>query len=430
MLRTRAVALAALCMSVAWAGDGAGLRAADLRIVSSTGHVPLLRRLVDAWAAGREGITAEVRPGPKQISRETEIDLRLSTGGMGDLFTYSAGALFRAIQSRGRLVDLTWLPLQRRVDPAFRAVVSADGRIFGVPLGGASVGGILYNRRLYAELGLTEPESWARFMENNRRIAAAGRIPVMQTYASPWTSQMLVLADYYNVSRSAPDFATDLVARRASFAGTPAALRSFARVEELRRAGFLNADRGELGLEDGLAALADGRAAHYPMHDFGLEVLHDMAPEALETIGFFPVPPDEAGTAGLTLWMPPALYVPKSGNNLMNVLDFLDFVAGPKGCAIVARSVRKIRPLIADCGPHVDVPPALRNLDRYLLDPQRHTFALEFLTPLKGPSLEQICIALGLGVIDAGEAARRYDRDIERRALELGLDGWHPRSGG
>ena len=178
MLRTRAVALAALCMFAASVSDGAGLRAADLRIVSSTGHVPLLRRLVDAWAAGREGITAEVRPGPKQISRETEIDLRLSTGGMGDLFTYSAGALFRAIQFRGRLVDLTWLPLQRRVDPAFTAVVSADGRIFGVPLGGASVGGILYNRRLYAELGLTEPESWARFMENNRKIAAAGRIPV------------------------------------------------------------------------------------------------------------------------------------------------------------------------------------------------------------------------------------------------------------
>ena len=38
-------------------------------------------------------------------------------------------------------------------------------------------GGILYNKNVYAKLGLTVPKSWAEFEANNDKIKAAGDHP-------------------------------------------------------------------------------------------------------------------------------------------------------------------------------------------------------------------------------------------------------------
>ena len=50
--------------------------------------------------------------------------------------------------------------------------------------------------------------------------------------------------------------------------------------------------------------------------------------------------------------------------------------------------------------------------------------ALEFLSPVKGPSLEQICVADGTGQMTPDEAAADYDKDVEKQAQQLGLPGW------
>ena len=68
-------------------------------------------------------------------------------------------------------------------------------------------GGVLYNKKIYADLGLSVPKSWAEFMANNEKIKAAGKAPVIQTFGETWTSQLFVLADYYNVQAAVPDFA-------------------------------------------------------------------------------------------------------------------------------------------------------------------------------------------------------------------------------
>ncbi|MEZ5825339.1 MAG: extracellular solute-binding protein [Geminicoccaceae bacterium] len=424
MLRMRVIPGFSAVLLFFWLAGASLPCAAELRIVSSTGHAPLLGRLFEAFARERPEVSGGVSDGPRHFSREADLEFRLSTGAMGDLFSFPSGALFNAIDAENSLVDLSWLPLLRRVKGEFVSNVRRNGRVYGIPLGGPSVGGIFYSYDVYAELGLSPPESWEQFMENNRKIAEAGLIPVMQTYRSSWTAQMLFLADYFNVHREEPQFAADLSANRTSFSGSAAALRSFAKVEELVSAGYMNADRELLVIEDGLIALAEGRAAHYPILDFGLDLLERMRPGASERIGFFPIPPDVPGKTGVTLWMPPALYVSKSSNNIDGSLDFLDFIASPAGCALTTSANRRALSYIADCATGAGLPPSLRGLMTYLDDPARHVAALEFLSPLKGPSLEQICTALGLGIIDAPEAARRYDRDIKRRARELGLEAW------
>ena len=79
-------------------------------------------------------------------------------------------------------------------------------------------GGILYNKKVYAELGLRVPKTWADFMANNAKIKAAGIDPVIQTYGDTWTSQLFMLGDFYNVAAQEPNFAANYTANKAKYA--------------------------------------------------------------------------------------------------------------------------------------------------------------------------------------------------------------------
>jgi raffinose/stachyose/melibiose transport system substrate-binding protein len=114
-------------------------------------------------------------------------------------------AASRRSMRRRRMLDLTDEPFQANIIDSFKPVVTAtDGRIYGVPEEAAMGGGILYNKKIYAELGLSIPKTWAEFMANNEKIKAAGKTAVIQTFGDTWTSQLFVLGDFFNVQAAVP----------------------------------------------------------------------------------------------------------------------------------------------------------------------------------------------------------------------------------
>src|SRR5690606_38571149 len=135
-----------------------------------------------------------------------------------------------------------------------------------------------YNKPIYAELGLEIPKTWDDFMANNEKIKAAGKTAVIQTYGETWTSQVVVLADFFNVLADAPDFAEKFTANEAKFATTPSAVRSFEKLQELYDAGLYNADFGAATYPDGLRMVATGEGAHYPMLTFGIGAIAETVP--------------------------------------------------------------------------------------------------------------------------------------------------------
>jgi raffinose/stachyose/melibiose transport system substrate-binding protein len=111
---------------------------------------------------------------------------------MNDIFYFNSGALFsRWIISD--LVDLSGEPFIANIADSFLPTVSQDGGIFGVPVGYAASGGVLYNKKIFEQLGLSVPTTWDEFAANNEKIKEAGIPPVLQTYGDPWTSQLFVL---------------------------------------------------------------------------------------------------------------------------------------------------------------------------------------------------------------------------------------------
>ena len=170
--------------------------------------------------------------------------------------------------------------------------------------------------------------------------------------------------------------------------------------------------------------VATGEAAHYPMLTFGIGNVAQNYPDKLADLGFFAQPGDDATKNGLTIWMPSALYSPSSAKNGEEAKKFLNWVASKEACELMAKAVPSGPYLIKDCQLPADVPQAVKDMLPYFQAEGGTVPALEFLSPVKGPALEQITVEVGSGIRPATEAVALYDQDVEKQAKQLGLPNW------
>jgi raffinose/stachyose/melibiose transport system substrate-binding protein len=388
--------------------------------------IAAMAALTAAYTTAHADVTFSIENRPGGSEGDNLVKTRLATGEAGDIIQYNSGSLFQALKPAQNFVDLTDLAAQGNVIDSFKPVVTADdGTVRGIPFGPAMGGGIYYNKKIYAELGLSVPTTWAEFMANNEKIKAAGKVAVAQTYGDTWTSQLFILSDFYNVQAVVPTFAADFTANKAKFATSPAAAASFQRLEDVFKAGYLNPDFGVAKFDDGVRMVATGEAAHYPMLTFALGNVKQNHAENLNDVGFFAQPGDDAAKNGLTVWMPAGLYIPAASENQDVAKDFLAFVASVEGCNLMIGANGATGPyLIEGCELPADVPPAVAEMLPYFLKEGGTAPALEYLSPVKGPALEQITVEVGSGIRPAAEAAALYDQDVEKQAKQLGLPNW------
>jgi raffinose/stachyose/melibiose transport system substrate-binding protein len=384
----------------------------------------VVHTLADAYMAQNPNVTIEVENRPQGTEGDNVVKTRLATGDMTDVFFYNAGSLMQALQPSQTLVDLSGEPFMETVDEAFQQTVSQNGQVFGVPAQPAMGGGILYNKAIYEELGLSIPMSWEEFAANNAVIAEAGYTPVIATYGDSWTSQLFVLADYFNVQAADPNFAEEYTANEAKYATTPAAMAGFEYLQQGYEEGWYQDDFATDTFDRGLEMLANGEGAHYPMLSFALPTIATNWPDKVEDIGFFAQPGPDPSVNGATIWMLSAFYIPQTTENVELAKDFLAFTISPEAIDILNESVPPSGPyLIKGAELPEDVLPAVLDIAAYI-DSGNSAPALEFLSPVKGPSLEQITVAVGTGQMTAEEAAAAYDEDVEKQAQQLGLEGW------
>jgi len=380
--------------------------------------------LADAYMALHPNVTIEVENRPQGGDGDNVVKTRLATGEMTDVFFYNAGSLLQALHPADTLVDLSGEPFMDNVVESFLPTVSQDGGVYGVPTGTAMGGGILYNKKIYEDLGLSVPTTWAEFEANNEAIKAAGIAPVGATFGDTWTSQLFVLADYYNVEQANPNFAEEYTANEAKYATTPAAMEGFTYLQEGFEKEWWQQDYATTKFEQGLKLLVDGEIAHYPMLGFAISTIQANWPDQANDIGFFAQPGPDASSNGATIWMPAGTYIPQTTENVEAAKDFLAFIASPEGAAALTAATPPGGPYLIKGAELPDsVHPAVLDLAAYI-DAGESAPALEFLSPIKGPSLEQICVAVATGQMTAEEGAAAYDEDVKKQAQQLGLEGW------
>lgn len=286
---------------------------------------------------------------------------------------------------------------------------------------------MLYNKAVYEELGLEVPRTWDEFMANNEVIAEQTDVaPVIQTYGETWTSQLFVLGDFHNVLQANPDFPEQYTAGEVKYATSDAAIQGFEHQQEVYDAGYLNEDFASAGYTDGLRMLAEGEGVHYPMLTDALIEIVNSYPDAVEDIGVFGLPGDDPEAHGITIWPANAAYIPQTteGEQREAAMEFLAFVASPEACDVLNEVATPGGPyMVEGCELPEDVPAALEDIQAYL-DEGASSPALEFLSPIKGPNLENLTVEVGSGIRSAQDAATLYDQDVAQQAQQLGIEGW------
>lgn len=407
-------------------GDGGSVELTWLQGSGVQTNIDIAQALADAFTAENPDITIKVDPtGGSGSEYDNLLKTRLATGEVGDMFWYNSGSQLAGLNPDQTLLNVADEEWVGNLEDTFKTVVSGnDGGVFGAPLATSAGGGFFYNIPLYEELGLEVPTTWDEFLSNAQAIKDSGVAAVAQTYGDTWTSQMITLADFYNIWASNNDWADEFTANQAKFATDPVAEASFGKLQDLADGEFFNSDFASATLDDGLRMVATGEAGHYPMLTGLYSSLEAVAADNVDDVGFFGIPGDDAATAGVTVWMPPAVYAPANTPNPDAVKEFMAFVASPAGCDVIVEAGGATGPLLVKgCELPDDVPRMVSDLLPYF-DSGNNGPALEFLSAVKGPALEQLTVEVGSSIRSAADAAALYDQDVEKQAQQLGLEGW------
>lgn len=388
--------------------------------------VSAAEKVAEEFTAANPGIKVDIETRPQGGDGDNIVKTRLSTGDMADVFNYNTGSLLQQINPEQNLQPITNESYLSNVADSFKPVVTSGGEVYGVPFSTGMAGAVLYNKKVYEKLGLSVPKTWDEFMANSRKIKDAGIAPIIQSYQTTWTSQLFVLGDFANVMTADPNFAADYTANKAKYATNPAAVKGFEHLEEAAKAGLFNEDFASTTYQQAQDKLVNGEGAQYPILSFALNNIKVTHPDKLNDLGLFPLPGDDAAKNKLTVWMPGGTYIPKSTKNLEEAKKFQAFIASKAGCDAQTAAVGAAGPyLVKDCELPSDVPAAVKDMLPFFEDPAKNSPALEFLSPVKGPALEQITVEVGSGIRSGKDGAALYDEDVKKQAKQLNLPGWN-----
>lgn len=387
----------------------------------------------DASTEGLEAIVAvieekyniktnfEVRVGGAE--GDNIIKTRLASGDITDLFWYNTGALLGAISPADYCLDLTDEPFAANFNKDFLEAASVDGRLYAIPRGSAEAGGILYNKKVYDELGLEVPHTWEDFLANCQAVQDAGKVGVIGAYKDDWTSQLIFLGDEYNVVQANPNFPQEFTENKAKYASSPEALRSWQKLADCQP--YLNEDFLATTHDVALDMLATGEGAHYPMLTGSLSSIDANYPDEANNIGFFGVPGDDASAHGMTLWMPVGVYANKNSDKIDAIKTWMEFYVSQEAIDISSAVLKPTGPYVIN-GMNLpeDSYEGVKDMQNYM-EAGNTAMALEYASPVKGTNAPQICVSVGSGIITPEDGAEQYDADVAKQAVQLNLEGWN-----
>lgn len=349
------------------------------------------------------------------------VKTRLASGDMADILLYNTGSLLAALNPSEYFVDLSGEAFVDKIDDTFRSTVTIDGATYGIPFASSQAGAVMYNKAIYKELNLSVPKTWAEFLQNCEAVKTSGKDAVIGAFADAWTAQVVFLGDNYNIIATESDFATRFEAGSAKYASTPIGLQSFQKMADLTK--YYNKDYQATTNPDACGKLANGEGAHWIMLTQMLTTINSEYPEVMDDIGVFGLPGDDPNNQGLTVWMPSGLYANKNSANVDAILAFFELYLSDEALDAYAATALPDGPY---CVKGYALPDnaylAVREDMQAYFDAGKTITALEFMTPVKGPACDRICVEVGSGLISAAQGAADYDEDCKKQALQLGLN--------
>ncbi|MET3293141.1 UNVERIFIED_CONTAM: raffinose/stachyose/melibiose transport system substrate-binding protein [Brevibacillus sp. OAP136] len=248
------------------------------------------KKIIAAFEAQNPGIKISFKP-QKATEYNTILNTALQSSSAADIIQLRPYATGIAIADGGYLEPLDGVKgLDAIPKEALDSARGKDGKVYGVPLSLNSTQ-IYYNKKIFADNGLSEPKSWDELIALAKTLKAKNIIPFAFGAKESWLlslSHGVIAPGTYNGNA----FVEKMLKGEASMT-SPEYKASIQRMKDLTP--YFPDHFVGLDLNDIRALFATEKAAMFINGSFELEVIQKMNPNL--QIDFFPMPTDD-GNAG------------------------------------------------------------------------------------------------------------------------------------
>jgi raffinose/stachyose/melibiose transport system substrate-binding protein len=215
---------------------------------------------------------------------ETVLKTRIAKNDVPDVIGSGLNATFADLAQNGIFTDFSADPQLKNIQPAYVDMVrklTGLKEVTGIPYT-ANANGVLYNKALFRQLGLTVPKTWDEFIATAEKIKAAGKIPFYLTYKDSWTT----LIPFNALASNLPGdtFFQDRKNGKITF---QQAYREVAQ-KQLQLLAYGQGDNFGKGYNDGNVAFAKGESVMYLQGTWAIPEIKKANPNI--EIGAFPLP--------------------------------------------------------------------------------------------------------------------------------------------
>lgn len=377
---------------------------------------------IDAFEE-KYGVTVNLEEVPDGDEGENIMKVRIATDAMPDIMVSSVGAKLEQLDPVKNFVDLSGEDFIDNLDDGFKEVVTYDGGVYAVPSTTANIAGVYYNKPVFEDLGLEIPETWNELMDICEQIKDAGIAPVVAPYEQSSQAQIPFLMNYYYVLQENPDFAEQYTANEIKLSDNKAFVRGLDKMYQLAVNGYLNDDYLATSYDRASSMLASGEGAMFITRSNCLANIESANPDALENIGFFPLPDEDPDVRGVASWMPVSYCITKSAKNMDLCKEFLRFIISEESIDVYCETMNPYGLFLVK---GVELPDsvcsALKEAKEYY--DVASTPVMEYFCPIKGANQASICVQVASGTLTAEEGCAEIESDNELMAQQLGLENW------
>ncbi|GIM28779.1 ABC transporter substrate-binding protein [Clostridium polyendosporum] len=120
----------------------------------------------------------------------TVLRTRVAKKDVPDVVAVGADTTFADVSKAGVFEDLSNSSQIKNIQPAYVQMVkdvAESDKVYAIPYAANGVG-VIYNKKMFTELGLTVPKTWDEFLAVADKIKAAGKVPFYLTLKDAWTT--------------------------------------------------------------------------------------------------------------------------------------------------------------------------------------------------------------------------------------------------
>ncbi|WP_237152446.1 ABC transporter substrate-binding protein [Oryzibacter oryziterrae] len=262
------------------------------------------------------------------------LQTKLNSGEGPDLFGGQSGVTDLKLQYNveKNAVDLSKEPWASKEDPLVAAQSTVNGKLYGMTywdiVGNTWV--VSYNKKLFAQYGLSVPTTYAEFKADCQKLKDAGVQPLFEPVAPGWHHVLWFLELGPRYEELTPGLADSLNANTATFAGNAAMTSAVTQLKEVFDNGYMGQNALADVYTDASKAMASGKVGMVLANTgFASLVEHDYPDMKASDIGVFLMPLADNQRVNINP-AGPTHFIYSGSPNIDAAKQYLDFLAQPE----------------------------------------------------------------------------------------------------